>query len=213
MKQNPELYRVYAITDRKRLNGKTLETAVEEAILGGVTLIQIREKNISEEEYIKRTRSLLEITRKYNVPLIVNDNIDVALKSGADGVHLGQDDLPSGGIRKKLGDKLILGVSAHNVEEALRAQELGADYLGSGAVFPTSSKNDVSCMKHETLKNICASVNIPVVGIGGITRDNIKALAGSGIAGVSVISAVFAAENIKAAAAALSEEVNKIIQR
>ncbi|MEG1642036.1 MAG: thiamine phosphate synthase [Synergistaceae bacterium] len=202
---------LYAITNRNWLNNSTMENDVEKALRAGVTILQIREKNITEEEYIERTQSLKKITEKFNVPLIVNDNIEVAIKSGADGVHLGQDDINSLSIRERIGEKMILGVSAHNVEEAKKAEEMGANYLGVGAVFSTSTKNDAENIPFGTLKEICDTVSIPVVAIGGITKENIKGLIGSGISGISVISAIFAEKDIEKATKEIKEEINKIL--
>ena len=175
---------LYAVTDRTWLGGHTLAWQVEHC--------------------------LKELCRRYRVPLIVNDDVELALEIGADGVHVGQEDLEAGRARALLGPDKILGVSAHSVEEALRAQEAGADYLGAGAVFPTGTKDNVGALPYERLKDICAAVDIPVVAIGGIGTQNISRLAGSGICGVAVVSALYAQPDIQAAARtlrALAEEM------
>lgn len=202
---------LYAVTDRKWTGRKTLEEQVEEALKGGATFVQIREKHLDYEAFRKEARTLQALCRRYQVPFVVNDNVQLALEIGADGVHVGQDDMEAGAVREKLGPDKILGVSAQTVEQALRAQERGADYLGVGAVFPTSSKDDASEVSFETLKAICQAVSIPVVAIGGITRENLRSLAGSGMAGIAVISALFGQENIAEAAAALKKITGEIL--
>ena len=196
---------LYAVTDRYWLGGRTLRSVVEEALQGGVTFLQLREKNLDEEHFLEEARDLQALCRQYKVPFIVNDNVDVALAMGADGVHVGQHDMEAGDVRRLLGPDKILGVSAQTVEQALLAQERGADYLGVGAVFPTGSKDDADDVSYETLKAICEAVSIPVVAIGGITRENVKELAGSGICGIAVISAIFAQKDIKEASAKLRQ--------
>lgn len=191
--------RVYAITDRHWLHGETLYSQVEKALEGGVAFIQLREKNLDEESFLKEAVEIQALCKKYRVPFVINDNVDIALKIDADGVHVGQDDMEAGDVRVKLGKDKIIGVSAHSVSEALAAQEKGADYLGVGAVFPTSSKENVSALPLETLKAICDAVTIPVVAIGGISADNIDRLYGSGIDGVAVISAIFGQKDIQKA--------------
>ena len=191
--------RLYAVTDRSWLRGQTLEQQVEAALQGGVTCVQLREKQLDREEFIRLGCRMAELCRRYGVPLLINDDLEVALACGADGVHVGQDDLPVEEVRRRVGDKLIVGVSAHTPEEARRAYEGGADYLGAGAVFGSTTKTNVTALSHETLRAICAAVPIPVVAIGGITRENLPRLAGTGVAGAAVVSAIFAAEDITAA--------------
>ena len=191
--------RLYAVTDRSWLRGQPLEQQVEAALQGGVTCVQLREKQLDREEFIHLGRRMAELCRRYGVPLLINDDLEVALACGADGVHVGQDDLPVEEVRRRVGDKLIVGVSAHNPEEARRAYEGGADYLGVGAVFGSTTKTNVTALSHETLRAICDAVPIPVVAIGGITRDNLPRLAGTGVAGVAVVSGIFAADDITAA--------------
>lgn len=203
---------LYGITDSSMVGNRTLKAMVEEAILGGATMIQLREKNISLDEYISIAREIKELTDKYNIPLIINDQVEVALACGAAGVHVGQSDMDASIVRAKIGPNKILGVSAKTVKEAVLAEKAGADYLGVGAVFPTSTKRDAVLVSLETLKNICNSVSIPVVAIGGINEENIIKLKSSGIAGISVVSAIFAQEDAKKAAERLRKEIESIIR-
>lgn len=202
---------LYAVTDRSWLNGKTLYEEVHEAIMGGATMIQLREKNLDEESFLAEAKQIKELCAKYNIPLIINDNIDVALKIDADGVHVGQDDMNVLNVRKLLGPNKIIGVSAHNVKEAVAAVNAGADYLGSGAVFHTGSKNDVSILEKRVLKEICETVDVPVTAIGGINEKNIIKLTGTGISGVAVISAIFASENITKKTKELKELAERVV--
>lgn len=202
--------RLYAVTDRSWLGGRSLAEDVEAAIKGGATLIQLREKNMDINNFAKEAEEILLMCRKYNVPLIINDNIDVALAVGADGVHLGQSDMNAAKAREILGEDKIIGVTAKTVSQAQKAQRDGADYLGSGAVFGTSTKADAKPMDLETLRSITASVNIPVVAIGGITGENVLCLKGSGIAGAAVVSGIFAQKDIEAAARDLSRKICEI---
>ena len=190
---------LYAITDRSWLNGKTLVSQAELALQGGTTILQLREKNLGDEAFLEEAKEIQQLCRKYGVPFIVNDNVEVALKVGADGIHVGQKDMEAGNVRRLLGPDKILGVSAQTVEQAILAEKNGADYLGVGAVFPTGSKDDADDVSHETLAAICKAVKIPVVAIGGISKNNLLELKGTGICGVSVISAIFAQPDILAA--------------
>ena len=210
MKLNKSLL-LYAITDRHWLNGKTLYSQVELALKGGATMIQIREKDLDENAFLKEAEQIQSLCAKYCVPFIVNDNVELAVKIGADGVHVGQSDMAAQDVRALIGKDKILGVSAQTVEQALEAQKCGADYLGTGAVFPTGSKDDAQVLGVQTLKEICSAVNIPVVAIGGISKDNILELKKSGIAGVSVISAIFAQNDIVAATAELKSLAEQIV--
>ena len=196
MKLSKKHILLYAVTDRRWSKGTTLYEQVEQALQGGVSTIQLREKNLSDEEFFKEAMEIKELCKKYNVPLIINDNVEVAIKCGADGVHVGQEDMEASKVREKVGPDMIIGVSAHNVEEARRAVSNGANYLGVGAVFSTSTKDDVDVLKKETLKDICLAVDVPVVAIGGINQDNIVELKGTGVDGVAVVSAIFSSENI-----------------
>lgn len=190
---------LYAITDRSWLNGKTLVSQAELALQGGATILQLREKHLDDATFLEEAKEIQELCRKYGVPFIVNDNVEVALKVGADGIHVGQKDMEAGDVRRLLGPDKILGVSAQTVEQAILAEKNGADYLGVGAVFPTGSKDDADDVSHETLAAICKAVKIPVVAIGGISKHNVLELKGTGICGISVISAIFAQPDICAA--------------
>ncbi len=194
---------LYAVTDRRWLGQRTLVDAVRESLEGGVTFLQLREKELDEERFYEEAVQLQELARKYKVPFVVNDNVDIAVRMDADGVHVGQNDMEAGDVRALIGPDKILGVSAQTVEQAVLAEERGADYLGVGAVFSTGSKDDAVEVSFETLKAICEAVSIPVIAIGGITQENTADLAGSGICGIAVISAIFAKENIRKAAADL----------
>ena len=198
---------LYGVTDRKWLNGRTLAQVVKESLEGGATMIQLREKNLEEGRFLEEAKELQALCRKFKVPFIVNDNVDIALEMDADGIHVGQSDMEAGMVREKLGPEKILGVSAQTVEQAVLAEKRGADYLGVGAVFPTGSKDDAVEVDYNTLKAICEAVTIPVVAIGGITRDNVTQLSGSGICGVAVISALYAQEDIKEATIDLKNRV------
>ena len=199
---------VYAVTDRHWLNGRTLYEVVKESLDGGVTFLQLREKDLDDENFLKEAIELKELCKEYNVPFVINDNVDIAIKMDADGVHVGQSDMEAGDVRAKLGPDKIIGVSAQTVEQAILAEQRGADYLGVGAVFPTGSKDDADDVSHETLKAICEAVSIPVVAIGGITLENTPQLKGSGICGVAVISAIYAKEDIRKA----SEDLKKVVE-
>lgn len=212
MKCDPKDLLLYAVTDRHWLNGRTLVDVVKESLDGGVTMIQLREKSLDEGKFLEEAKELQALCRERHVPFIVNDNVDIAKAMDADGVHVGQDDMAALDARAKLEPDKLIGVSAHTVEEALLAEKQGADYLGVGAVFPTSSKSDVGEMSYETLKAICKAVSIPVVAIGGISGENVGKLAGSGICGVAVISAIYAAKDVKAAAADLKATVKEMLR-
>ena len=204
--------RLYAVTDRSWLHGETLYEQVEKALKGGVTLVQLREKELSEADFEQEAKELLELCHKYNVNLIINDNVALAAKVGADGVHIGQSDMGVEKARAILGKEKIIGVTAKTVEQALKAQAHGADYLGVGAVFGTTSKADATKLDHKVLKEICETVDIPVVAIGGITEENVTELAGNGICGVAVISAVFGQPDIEQATKELKEKVEGILK-
>ena len=211
MKCDPKDLLLYAVTDRHWLNGRTLVDVVKESLDGGVTMIQLREKSLDEGKFLEEAKELQALCRERHVPFIVNDNVDIAKAMDADGVHVGQDDMAALDARAKLGPDKLIGVSAHTVEEALLAEKQGADYLGVGAVFPTSSKSDVGEMSYETLKAICKAVSIPVVAIGGVNLDNLSLLAGTGIAGVAVISGLFAPEDKTAAAQGFLQQLEGLI--
>ena len=202
---------LYAVTDRCWLNGKTLYKRVEEAIKGGVTFVQLREKKLDEESFLNEASEIHKLCRKYDIPFVINDNVEIAKKINADGVHVGQSDMEAVNVRAIIGDDKILGVSVQTVEQAVLAQKQGADYLGVGAVFPTGSKADAEDVSYETLKSICEAVNIPVVAIGGISVGNVLKLKGSGISGIAVISAIFAAEDIVSATNNLKQLTAKVV--
>lgn len=212
MKLDSKSLLLYAITERAWLKGKTVAEAVEEAILGGATFIQLREKNLSYEEFLKTAIDVKAVTDKYNIPFIINDNVDIAVKVDADGAHIGQSDEEIKTARKKLGADKIIGLSAGTVEEAVKAEQSGTDYIGVGAVFNTSTKLDADTVSFETLKEICKTVNIPVVAIGGISKNNALQLAGTGIEGICAVSAIFAQDDIKVAAAELLKLAKQIIK-
>lgn len=194
---------LYAVTDRSWLGEQTLYEQVEEALKGGATFIQLREKELDDETFLAEAVEIQKLCKKYRVPFVINDNVDIALKINADGIHVGQSDMEAGDVRSLLGKDKILGVSAQTVEQAILAEQRGADYLGVGAVFHTGSKADADDVSHKTLKEICKAVSIPVVAIGGIGKHNVLELQGSGICGIAVISAIFAAKDIQSATAEL----------
>ena len=212
MKCAQENLLLYAVTDRHWLDGRTLKEVVLESLEGGVTMLQLREKHLDEAHFLEEAKELQTLCRSWHVPFLINDNVEIALAMNADGIHVGQSDMAAGDVRKKLGDDKIIGVSAQTVEQALLAEKAGADYLGVGAVFPTSSKDDANEVTYETLKAICSAVSIPVVAIGGITQENVHQLAGSGICGAAVISAIYAKPDIKKAAAELKTAVKETIK-
>lgn len=202
---------LYAVTDRHWLNGETLYSQVEKALKGGATFIQLREKKLDEGSFLEEAKEIQKLCKEYNVPFVINDNVEIAKKINADGVHVGQSDMEAQNVREILGDDKIIGVSAQTVEQALLAEKHGADYLGVGAVFKTGSKDDAEEVSHDELERICKAVSIPVIAIGGITHDNVKELAGRGIVGIAVISAIFAQKDIENAAKELKEETLKTV--
>lgn len=212
MKIKPGELKLYAVTDRAWTNGMDgVLSQVEAAIKGGATFVQVREKHLDAREFLTEARWIVELCHRHGVRCVINDNIDIALLSGADGVHVGQDDMACAKARVMLGDKRIIGVSAHNVDEAVAAEKAGADYLGSGAAFPTGTK-DVSgqYVTPDEYAAITSAVNIPVVAIGGITRGNISQLNGRGLAGVAVVSALFAQPDVECAAREMRELCEKL---
>lgn len=202
---------LYVVTDRTWLNGNNLHEQVEEIIKSGATFIQLREKNLDYDSFVAEGKEIRRITETYKIPFVINDNIQVALAVGADGVHVGQKDLEANKCRELIGKDKILGVSAQTKEQAILAEKSGADYIGVGAVFETSTKTDANPVTFETLKEICNSVSIPVIAIGGINEDNILELKGSGIDGVAVISAVFAAKDKEKAVKTLLSLVREAV--
>ena len=203
---------LYAVTDRHWLNGESLYSQVEKALKGGATFIQLREKNLGEEEFLAEAKEIARLCKSYHVPFVINDNVDIALEIDADGVHVGQSDMEAGDVRAKLGPDKIIGVSAQTVRQALLAQERGADYLGVGAVFHTDSKADAADISHETLKAITEAVDIPVIAIGGISKENVSELSGTGICGIAVISAIFAEKDIKNATKKLKKLTEEMVE-
>ena len=204
---------LYAVTDRAWLGDKTLSWQVEESLKGGATMIQLREKHLDHEHFLKEAKEIKELCRKYQVPFLINDDVDLAVEVDADGVHVGQHDMEAGEVRKKIGPNRILGVSAQTVEQALLAQQAGADYLGVGAVFPTGTKDDADAVSIQTLGEICHAVSIPVVAIGGIGQHNVMQLAGSGICGIAVVSAIYAQPEIQNAASTLHALAKEMVER
>ena len=201
MKLRSKDLRLYAVTDRTwAADSAALLRQIEDAIDGGATMVQLREKHLDEASFLAEAEAFVSLCRRKGAISIINDNVEIAAQTGADGVHVGQEDLEAGRVRALLGPDKIIGVSAHNVEEALAAQAAGADYLGTGAAFVTGTKTDAKPISKDAIRAICAAVGIPVVAIGGITRENILELEGCGLDGVAVVSALFAQENVKAAA-------------
>lgn len=210
MKCDKQYMRLYAVTDRAWVGKQTLYEQVEAALKGGVTCVQLREKELGEEDFLAEAKEIKALCSRYHVPFFINDNVDVAIKCQADGVHVGQEDMKASDVRAKVGDQMIIGVSAHSVEEAVEAVKNGADCLGVGAMFTTSTKADASVLPKETLRAICEAVDVPVVAIGGIGESNILELAGTGADGVALVSAIFGAADIEAQCRklrALSEEM------
>lgn len=200
MKFDKKSLTLYAVTDRAWLNGRDFYAVIEDSLKGGATFLQLREKDISDDELLSIALKIKPIAEKYKVPFVINDNISVAIKCGADGVHVGQSDIMGKDIRAIIGDDMILGISANTVETAKNAERAGADYIGVGAVFSTSTKKNAQNIAVEKLREICSSVSIPAVAIGGITEQNILSLSGSGTAGAAVVSALFRQEDIFSAA-------------
>lgn len=208
-----EQLRLYAVTDRAwAADEDTLFRQIEDAIDGGASIVQLREKHLDEAAFLAEAERFTALCRRKGALSIINDNVDVALRSGADGVHIGQEDLAAGEARRLLGPGKIVGVSAHSVEEALRAQAAGADYLGVGAAFATGTKADAKPIERETIRAITVAADIPAVAIGGITRENILELKNCGLAGAAVVSALFAQEDVRAAAEELRQLCDKIAE-
>ncbi len=201
MKVDRNSMQLYLVTDRSWLGGKTLLSQVEACLDAGVTFLQLREKDLDEHSFLKEAREIGRAAKSRHIPFVVNDNLEIALQSDADGVHVGQHDMAAKDVRALIGPDKILGVSAQTVEQAVAAERAGADYLGVGAVFHTSTKPDAADVDHSTLRAICDAVSIPVVAIGGVGPGNILQLAGSGIDGVAVISSILAQPDVAEAAA------------
>lgn len=212
MKSDKDNLLLYAVTDRHWLGEETLYEQVEKALKGGATFIQLREKELDTEHFLEEAKEIQKLCKEYQVPFVINDNVEIAARIDADGVHVGQSDMEAGDVRAKLGPDKIIGVSAQTVEQALLAQKHGADYLGVGAVFPTGSKADAVEVDHTVLREICEAVDIPVIAIGGITKDNVKELSGSGICGIAVISAIFGQKDIEEATKELRARTEEMLQ-
>ena len=202
-------YSLYLVTNRTDKTKKEFLTIIEKSILGGTGIVQLREKNTDTGEFYKLAKNLKELTSKYNIPLIINDRLDIALAIDADGIHVGQSDIPADIIRNIIGKNKILGVSAATIKDAKKAKKDGADYIGTGAIFPTKTK-DADCISIEYLKEIVDSVNIPIIAIGGLTESNIKSLADTNISGISVVSAIMDSENPKKASENLKREFESL---
>ena len=211
MKCDKHTMLLYAVTDRAWTGRETLRQQVEDALKGGVTCVQLREKELDDAAFLQEAMELSALCRSYGVPFIINDNVEIAIKCHADGIHVGQEDMAAADVRAKVGPDMIIGVSAHSVEEAQLAVAHGADYLGVGAAFSTHTKTDVDVLPEGRLKEICDSVDVPVVAIGGIAQSNVAQLAGSGICGVAVISAIYAAKDIQKASADLRLATEKML--
>ena len=205
MKCNKEAMLLYAVTDRYWTGKQSLMEQVECALKGGATCIQLREKDLDPAKFLEEAVQMKKLCHQYHVPFIIDDNVSIALQCEADGIHVGQSDMKAEEVRKRVGEQMILGVSAQTVEQAEEAVRAGADYLGVGAVFSTTTKLDADHVSYATLKQICEAVDIPVVAIGGISKDNILQLKGSGVDGVALVSAIFSAEDIEQECRTLAE--------
>ena len=212
MRLSEDRLRLYAVTDRAWTGAQTLYEQVAAALKGGATMVQLREKALDKEAFLAEAIQMKALCARYDVPLIVNDDVEIAIKSGADGVHVGQDDMAAQDVRALIGPDMILGVTAKTVEQARAAEAAGADYLGSGAVFGSSTKLNALPMTAERLREITASVSVPVAAIGGINRDNLGQLAGTGISGVAVVSGIFAAKDIEAECMVLRALMDRIVE-
>lgn len=212
MRCDREQMLLYAVTDRAWTGRQTLAEQAACALRGGVTCLQLREKGLDTDAFLAEALELRALCRRCGVPLIINDNVEIALRCGADGVHVGQGDTPVAEVRRRVGDRMIVGASAHNVDEAVRAVRDGADYLGAGAVFPTGTKGDVTPLPLGTLREICQAVDVPVVAIGGLNGENLGALAGCGVAGAALVSAIFSAPDIEQECRRLRALVRQVVQ-
>ena len=197
MKCDKKAMLLYAVTDRAWVGKQSLYEQIESALKGGATCVQLREKNLNDEEFLKEAMEISVLCKQYAVPFFINDNVEIAVKCQADGIHVGQEDMEVAQVRQRVGADMIIGVSVHSVKEALEAVENGADCLGVGAMFSTSTKTDADVLSKETLRDICAAVKVPVVAIGGIDKTNISQLAGTGVDGVALVSAIFASDDIE----------------
>ena len=212
MKCDKHTMLLYAVTDRAWVGEQTLYQQVESALKGGATCVQLREKQLGDADFLQEAIQIHALCQQYGVPLFINDNVEVALQCHAEGIHVGQDDMAAAQVRQRVGEGVMIGVSAHTVQEALDAVAHGADYLGVGAVFATHTKTDVSEMPRQTLLDICNAVDVPVVAIGGIHKENILQLKGTGVDGVALVSAIFAAKDIEAECRELRVLAEQIIK-
>ena len=212
MKFNENMLLLYAVTDQAWVGKQTLPEQIEAALKGGATIVQLREKTLDEDSFVEEAIQARDLCHKYNVPLIINDNVEVAIKSGADGVHVGIEDAPVAEIRKRVSADFIIGATCKTVEQAKIAEAAGADYMGVGAVFPSPTKTNAVRITNEQLREIIASVSIPAVAIGGISYDNVCEIKGSSVSGVAVVSAIFGAEDIEKATALLKERVKTVVK-
>lgn len=213
MKSTKEMMKLYAVTDRTWVRGRSLLEQVELALKGGVTCVQLREKELDKDNFLEEAREMKKLCKSYNVPFIINDDVRVAILSNADGIHVGQSDMEARNVREMVGQEMVIGVSVQTVEQAIKAKEAGADYLGVGAVFNTSTKLDADITSHDTLKAICSEVDIPVVAIGGIDKGNILDLSHTGVDGVALISAIFAVNDIEKECRILRKLSEEMINR
>ena len=211
MKCDKNFMRLYAVTDRAWVGKQSLYEQVESALKGGATCVQLREKHMSDDDFLKEALEIGALCRRYNVPFFINDNVSVAIKCKADGIHVGQDDMAVEQVRALVGDNMMIGVSAHTVDEAVKAVKGGADCLGVGAMFSTSTKADASVLPKDTLRDICAAVDVPVVAIGGINKSNMMQLAGTGVDGVALVSAIFASDDIESECRALRKLSDEMV--
>ena len=212
MKFNEKMLLLYAVTDQAWVGKQTLLEQIEAALKGGATIVQLREKKMDESSFVAEAIQVRELCHKYNVPLIINDNVEVALKSGADGVHVGIEDAPVAEIRKRVSSNFIIGATCKTVEQAKIAEAAGADYMGVGAVFPSPTKTNAVRITNEQLRQIVLAVSIPAVAIGGISYDNVCEIKGSSVSGVAVVSAIFGAEDIEKATTLLKERVRAVVE-
>ena len=212
MRFNEKMLLLYAVTDQAWVGKQPLLEQIEDALKGGATIVQLREKKLDEDSFVVEAIQVRDLCHKYNVPLIINDHVEVALKSGADGVHVGVEDAPVAEIRKRVSPDFIIGATCKTVEQAKIAEAAGADYMGVGAVFPSPTKTNAVRITNEQLREIVSSVSIPAVAIGGISYDNVCEIKGSSVSGVAVISAIFGAEDIEKATALLKERVKTVVE-
>ena len=212
MKCDKHTMLLYAVTDRAWVGEQTLYQQVESALKGGATCVQLREKHLGDADFLQEAIEIHALCQQYGVPLFINDNVEVALQCHAEGIHVGQEDMAAAQVRQRVGDEMMIGVSVHSVEEALEAVRHGADCLGVGAAFSTHTKADVDVLPEGMMKAICDAVDIPVVAIGGIHKENLLRLKGTGVNGVALVSAIFGAEDIEAECRELKALAEQIVK-